>query len=366
MYEQTTNTLKDITERIGWKAVKKILGTPLGITAVGLDPFITRVHEIASREEDQDVHGLINSVWHSLLLSGTRLVKLYKLDEEILLQIQSCLSLQQPDQSSFCQAYPLPLSREQLLAADTDLHYVETVTSIVNQQQVQTTVVTAKAYYTDIVELDASHLSDAGLELRANGGEIKCKTRDVTQCFNTIMIIPSQGILALTVDLSVLPRNESERQQFIVDQYVRTVTGVTLPAPMDLFGLVQEMYEQQDGRISQMAFLTSDGNTSALKLKPGQSCLRTDSYHHGGETASPILTKYKLGKIWDLQESTSHTLSVELVLPGKRAMIDKPNSHLYDAIIDKCQSVDQLFFVIKKMLDALDSIRRRRLADTAA
>ncbi|MGJ7468801.1 hypothetical protein [Kosakonia cowanii] len=366
MHEQTTQTLRDITERLGWKTVKKLLGPKFGLTAVGLDPFINRLEQVTDDEGIKNIEGVVNTVWQDLVLSGTRLVKLYRIEPKILLKIQSSLAAQHQDQSIFTQAYPIPLSREQLLVADSDIHYLETVTNVVNDKQIDTTIVTSKAFYTDIIELDASHLSDAGLQLQANGGEIKCKTRDVTQCFNTIMVIPSESLLVLTVDLSVLPRSESERQQYLVDQYVRSVTGITLPAPLDLFSLVQEMYEQIDGRISEISFLTSDGNASSLKLKPGQSCLRTDSYHHGGETASPILTKYKLGKIWDLEQAPAQFLSVELILPGKRAMIDKPNSHLYDAVVDKCSSIDQISFVIKKMLDSLESIRLKRAASKVA
>lgn len=359
MNEQSTQLLKDITDRIGWKAVRNVVGKPLGLTAVGLDPFVERIVGSQPQEHDR-IRTHIDAIWRSLILSGTRLVKLYKLEESELVNIQTSLSSLQKDESLFSQNYPYPLSREQLLGADTDLHYVDTVSSIVQQHQIETTILTSKAYYTETIDLDASHLSDSGLVLRSNGGEIKCKTREVTQCFNTIMVLPSLGLLAVTIDLSVMPRTESERQQYLVDQFIRDTTGTVLSAPIDLFDLVQEMYEQVDGRVSQIAFLTSDGNTSSLKLKPGQNCLRTDSYHHGGEEASPILTKYKLGKIWDLTDSTSQPFSVELVLPGKRAMIDKPNSHLYDAVIDKCTTIEQTFFVINKMLDSLDIIQARR------
>ncbi len=380
MLEQTPNTLRDITERLGWTSAKKLLKDQLGVTAVGLAPFIERLDGLRGQDgQSVDVDGIVDVLWRKLILSGTRLVKLYRLDQDTLLRIQSSLAAQNADQSEFCLSYPIPLSKEQLLVADTNLHYVETVTSLTsilndvenpsqsqtNNVQIETTILTSKAFYTEIIELDASHLSEAGLELRSNGGVIKCKTRDVTQCFNSIMIIPSNNILVLTVDLSVLPRSESERQQYLVEQFVRTATGVTLPPPIDLFCLVQEMYEQLDGRVSQMSFITSDGNVSSLKLTPTQHCLKSDSYHHGGESASPILTKYKLGKMWDLRQSASLTTSVELVLPGKRAMIDKPNSHLYEAMIEKCNNIEQIYFIISKMLISLEIIQQK-LASTEA
>lgn len=365
MNEQTVNLLKDITERVGWKLTKKIVGEPLGVTSVGLDPFIARLQATVETEQEA-VAAHIGGVWQNLLLSGTRLVKLYKLQANEIQTLRNAIASLDRDDSLFCQKYPYPLSREELLTADTVLHFLETASTIFNQVSLETTILTSKAYYTETIELDASHLSDSGLVLRSNGGEIKCKTREVTQCFNTVMILPELQLVALTIDLSVMPRSESERQQFLLDQFVRNASGLTFPSPIDLFGLVQEMYEQVDGRISQMAFLTSDGNTSSLKLRPGESCLRTDSYHHGGEEASPILTKYKLGKIWDLTDSASQSFPIELILPGKRAMIDKPNSHLYDAIIDRCSSVEHILFVIKKMLESLESLQRKRGAAEAA
>ncbi|APY64633.1 hypothetical protein ABSP09_004621 [Salmonella enterica subsp. enterica serovar Typhimurium] len=365
MNEQTVNLLKDITERVGWKLTKKIVGEPLGVTSVGLDPFIARLQATVETEQEA-VAAHIGGVWRNLLLSGTRLVKLYKLQANEIQTLRNAIVSLNRDDSLFCQNYPYPLSREELLTADTDLHYLETVSTVFNGVSLETSILTSKAYYTETIELDASHLSDSGLVLRSNGGEIKCKTREVTQCFNTVMILPELQLVALTIDLSVMPRSESERQQFLLDQFVRNVSGLTFPSPIDLFGLVQEMYEQVDGRISQMAFLTSDGNTSSLKLRPGESCLRTDSYHHGGEEASPILTKYKLGKIWDLTDSASQIFPIELILPGKRAMIDKPNSHLYDAIIDRCSSVEHILFVINKMLESLTSLQRKRGAAEAA
>ncbi|QEW32004.1 hypothetical protein D0N50_10095 [Erwinia billingiae] len=365
MNEQSANLLKDITERIGWKSVRSVVGRPLGYTATGLEPFIERIQG-STADEQTRISRHISDVWRSLLLSGTRLVKLYKIDENQLVDIQTSLSYLQPDTSIFSQNYPYPLSQEQLISADADIHYVDKVSSIVQERQLETTILTSKAYYTNTIELDASHLSVAGLELRTNGGEIKCKTREVTQCFNTIMVLPSLGLLAITIDLSIIPRAESERQQFLVDQFLRASTGITLPPPIDLFDLVQEMYEQLDGRVSQIAFITSDGNTSSLKLKPGQDCLRTDSYHHGGETASPILTKFKLGKMWDITDTSSGNFTVELELPGKRAMIDKPNSHLYDAVIDKCSTVEQVFFVISKMLASLEVINQRKITQSVS
>ncbi|NEK80011.1 MAG: hypothetical protein G3W58_02030 [Pantoea ananatis] len=364
MQEQTTSTLKDITDRVGWRLARQLLGTQLGITAVGLEPFIDRFRQLSATNDEAEA--FVSGVWQSLILSGNRLVKLYKLESETLLAIQSSLGTLQTEDNVFTQSYPIPLSKEQLLLADNDLHFVENVTALIDEKQVDTSILTSKAYYTQIIELDAAHLSEEGLELKANGGEIKCKTRDITQCFNTIMVIPSENVLVLTVDLSVLPRTESERQQFLVERFVRDLTGITLPPPLDLFGLVQELYEQQDGRISRMAFITSDGNTSSLTLKPGQNCLRNDSYHHGGESASPILTKYKIGKIWDLQIGASQSRSVELILPGKRAMIDKPNSHLYEASIEKCTTIEDVVLVIKKMLVSMESIvqKRRTLSET--
>lgn len=213
-----------------------------------------------------------------------------------------------------------------------------------------------------MIELDPTHLSDAGMELRANGGEIKCKTRQVTQCFNTIMLMPAEKILILTIDLSILPRSESQPQQYLVAKFIKKEAGVILNNPLELFGSIQDLYEKVDGRISHVSFITSDGNTSSLKLKPSQKCLRQDVYHHSGESTSPILTKFKLGKIWDLPQSSSHILSVELILPGKRTMLDNPRIRLHEAIAKNCNNIDSIIFIVEKILDSVKSCEEKRRA----
>ncbi|MFY4629649.1 hypothetical protein [Escherichia coli] len=171
MNEQTINLLRDITERVGWKLTKKIVGEPLGVTSVGLDPFIARLQ--ATEDVDQEaVSTHIGEVWQNLLLSGTRLVKLYKLEPEEVQTLRENINALERDESVFCESYPYPLPKDVLLAADTDLHFLETTFSVVNKVSLETTILTSKAYYTETIELDATHLSDAGLGKVRISGEI--------------------------------------------------------------------------------------------------------------------------------------------------------------------------------------------------
>lgn len=360
MSENYEDKIRNISSRLGWRNTRNFLGKGLGITAQGLDPFITRVNEAVSGNDD--IGNAIDTFWKNLIFSGDRLIKLYRLEDEEISRLQTGLSKLLPDESSFNEAYPAPVSKGVLENCDTQLHFAETQDEVINDKIVESTILLSKAYYSQYIELDAEHLSDQGMELKENGGEIKCKTREVTQCFNTVILIPSDNLLIITIDLSILPRSESAHQQFLVERFVREVSQVRLARPIDLFPTIQDMYEKVDGRVSQMTFITADGNSSSLKLKPSQQCLRRDSYHHGGESASPILTKYKLGKIWDIAKSPSMTVSVELTLPGKRAMLDDPKKYLFDATIQSSPSLDCLIFVVDKLLTSLSSIEASRLA----
>lgn len=355
MLEQT---VRNINSRFGWRNTRKLLGTSLGITAAGLAPFIERMNNAV--QQDASLKQVIDEFWKGLVFSGTRLLTMYRLEDNDVAKIQSAFSSLKKDESSFLKAYPAPLSKEELLGADTDLHFAELKLDIINKKQVETIVLVSKAYYTEVIELDQTHLSEAGMELRANGGEIKCKTRQVTQCFNSVMLLPSEKLLIQTVDLSVLPRSESQYQQHLVQKFVKDQAGVNLNKPIELFGSIQDLYEKIDGRVSHVSFITADGNTSSLKLKPSQQCLRRDSYHHGGEAASPILTKFKLGKIWDLKQSASQILSVELTLPGKRTMLDNPKQRLYEAIASNCNNIDSIVFIVEKILESVKSCEAKK------
>jgi hypothetical protein len=355
MIEQT---VRNINSRFGWRNTRKLLGSSLGITAAGLTPFIERMNNAV--QGDMELKSVIDDFWKGLVFSGTRLLTIYRLDESDVPKIQAAFGNLKKDESSFNKAYPTPLSKEELFAADTDLHFAELQSDVINNQQIETAILVSKAYYTEIIELDQTHLSDAGLELRANGGEIKCKTRQVTQCFNSVMLLPSEKLLIQTVDLSVLPRSESQFQQHLVQKFIKDQAGINLNKPVELFGTIQDLYENVDGRISHVSFITADGNTSSLKLKPSQQCLRRDSYHHGGEAASPILTKFKLGKIWDLKQNASQILSIELTLPGKRTMLDNPKMRLYEAIASNCNNIESIVFIVNKILDSVRSCEAKK------
>ncbi|EET6904394.1 hypothetical protein FER05_002871 [Escherichia coli] len=357
MLEQT---VKNINSRFGWRNTRKLLGSSLGVTAQGLPLFIERVNSVV--QHNPDLKDRIDDFWKGLIFSGNRLLSIYRITDEDVAKLQTIFTNQKKDNSPFSEKYPTPLSREELLVADTELHFAELRQDIIRDKQIDTAVFLSKAYYTEVIELDPTHLSDAGMELRANGGEIKCKTRQVTQCFNTIMLMPAEKILILTIDLSILPRSESQPQQYLVAKFIKKEAGVILNNPLELFGSIQDLYEKVDGRISHVSFITSDGNTSSLKLKPSQKCLRQDVYHHSGESASPILTKFKLGKIWDLPQSSSHILSVELILLGKRTMLDNPRIRLHEAIAKNCNNIDSIIFIVEKILDSVKSCEEKRRA----
>lgn len=351
-------TVRNINSRFGWRNTRKLLGSSLGVTAPGLTPFLEKISNVV--QKDSALKAVIDEFWKGLIFSGTRLLTLYRLEDEDVAKIQSMLSHLKKDESMFVKAYPAPLSTEELMVADIDLHFAELRQDIFHKQQIDTAILVSKAYYTEIIELDQTHLSDAGMELRANGGQIKCKTRQVTQCYNSIMLMPSEKLLIQSVDLSVLPRSESLQQQHLLQKFVREQAGVSLNKPIELFASIQDLYEKIDGRISHVSFITADGNTSSLKLKPSQQCLRSDSYHHGGEAASPILTKFKLGKTWDLQQNASQLLSVELTLPGKRTMLDNPNLRLYEAIASNCNNIEAIVFIIQKILESIKTCETKR------
>ncbi|EKN5029786.1 MULTISPECIES: hypothetical protein [Yersinia] len=340
-----------INDRIGWKLTRSLLGGEHGITAQGLDPFIMRFTEAA--DGNDELSDSIDTFWDNLIFSGNRLLRIFRVQDEELSRIHESLLGLTPDESSFNINYPSPISNDELNAADMSMHFAENRQFIIKEKQVFASVILSKAYYTQTFELESSHLSDAGLQLRANGGEIKCKKRMVTQCYNNIIILPASNLVITAVDLSTLPISDAEAQQNRLEHFIQDTTTVALRNPINLFPAINSMYSARDGRISAVTFLTSDGNSSSLKLTPTQRCLREDSYHHGGEIASPVLTKYKLGKIWDIRYEQDRNVSIELTLPGKRAMLDNPNKALINAVANNSPSLGCLLLIINNLMNSL-------------
>lgn len=348
------STIKNINARIGWRMTRNLLGKECGITALGPGLFIERAVNQSSK--DVSISSKIDKFWRHLIYSGDRLIKIYPLNPVEMSKVQSALLNHKADNSSFNQSFPVPISTSELAVADQNLHFAEASSFIYDSHNVISSALLSKAYYTEIIELDGSHLSDAGLELKANGGQIKCKQRQMTQCFHNVFLVPSAQILIMSLDLSSLPRSESSSQQVLLEAFIRKIAKIKLPKPINLFPAVSDLYEKPDGRISSITFLTGDGNGSTLKLKPGQSCLKGDKYHKGGVSAGSVLTKYKIAKTWDIPMSGNSLASIELTLPGKRVMLDDPKKHLHDATISNCPTVECLLFTVKRLMASLPPI----------
>ncbi|WP_188009239.1 hypothetical protein [Grimontia hollisae] len=353
MSDQLVNSVDSIYERIGFPTMRTTLGSICGITATGRDPFKSKLRSQLS--SDETLERKVNDYWLNLLLGGQRLASIYpSIGIENLVQIDSFFTSAEKDQSEFSKKYPQILSESELLEADSDLHFCEYREDA--QSGIKTAIFTNKAYFTSTEELDASKLNDDGKELKQQGAEILCKQRIVTQCFHTVKIDLERKLLISTVDMSKLPRSEAASQRGKINSFLRRELNISIGSAKNLFPAVDKLYQQADGRVSLLSFLTSDGNADTLKLphKFSKKCIKLDNYHKAGEEATKVITKYRIGKLWDISYGEDMSIAVGLTLPGLRNMLDT-TAPLHELITENCTNFQETMFVINKLLSALEA-----------
>lgn len=338
-----------IHKRIGLKNMRALLGNPHSIRAVGIAEFAQKFEQAALK--DPKIEQAVDDLWNQLIFGGKRLIQIWKCDNTEFTKITDFLAQLKPDlKNSLTDQYPLPGSN--LAASDRDFHFTEERTFKSRGFDLRVFMFCVKTKYTATEEIEDSLLSTDGLDLKKHGAKIFYKSVIDTLCYNFIALDATEKHVILGVDTSELPSNDAVFAALRLKDFIRDKTSIFLDKPINFFPAIENLYQAKDGSVTSISFLTSDGNTSSLSIKSGQSCLRQDTYHHGGETAAKILSKFKLNKNWQISKPASQHVSIGLELPGKRIMLDT-SVPLTELNTTACPSIDELAIVIRNTLSAL-------------
>ncbi len=342
-----------IYDRIGWNTLRSQLGGTIGVTAISRREFTDRA--VNKSRQDVSIAKSVDDFWTNLIIGGSRFIRVYELENAEVKKVHDWLSSTSITNNAFTNKFPYPLDASQLESLELENNLMELIhfDAADNSTNRAGGLFCSKAYYTTSMELDSNYLSDDGKELLNNGGEIIMRKRHVTQCFNLIYCDLDTNQIWLAIDGSVLPRTEASPQFASLRRLVLEGSGVELDHAVNLMPAVDELYTRADGRITSMGFITPDGNTSNIKLKRSQDCLRQDVYHRGGEDAAKILAKFRLGKAWEIQTDAQKPNPVAIELPGRRAMLDNVDDRLIEVHTFNCLDFKDLSFLINKTLDTL-------------
>ncbi len=345
--------IDDIYERLGWHVMRRVLGGACGITAISREAFKEKFVEQAI--VDSDIHQLVDDCWENLVIAGKRISEIYNYeeDENSLNAIVESLESAKLSKSIFNQHFPTAVNPDALSQLDGQLYLCNIEEIETHGSELLLATICRKAYYTAQTELQDELLSDEGRDRIKNGAQLICKERKATQCFHTLIVDKKRKLLILSADMSVLPKPEAVKELHILKKYAGSLKGSSTGPALNLFSAIEPLYTKHCGRITGVDFLTADGNPSHLAANGSNDrCLKTDSYHRAGESATGVLTKYKLKKVWDLivNEDISIPVSLELHGRSKDVYTGGPVSL---ALIENCPTIEEKVYAINKLLEVL-------------
>lgn len=336
--------------------MRRLLGHSCGITAIGNDLFVNRFeNEVKS---NTSISIAVDKFWSDLLFGGkSRLSSVYQYENSNFLdELRNKLILLKPDKkNSFVKSFPYPANKNELEKQTNEQHFCSLDSYKYKDKDLYVATFCSRAIYMSTNDVDPSFLSDTGKNLKKDTeAQFYYRKKDVVQCYNVVILDYSKNSIILSADMSTLPKTESSLQIDRLKTKIKSI-GVNLSQPSNQLSSIEPLYKNNDGRISAISFMTSDGNNSDFKLKPSQDCLRNDLYHKSGEDAVAKLAKYRLGKIWDVSLPKELKNSIELSLVGKRTMLDT-GEPLSQVITSNSTSLEHTLFLLDKLYEAGNTI----------
>lgn len=340
--------IRFIHSKLGWINTRKQLGSRLQITASGLAPFIAKAEEKVA--DKPAFANIIDSFFQKILLGGAHCVRVFSVSEGTEPQIESIFS-QAVEENEFTATYPLPLEKPELENAPMSVTLVEKQEIEFNDSSFPVNIYCNKAYFTSTDKLEPSFLNDDGIELLNDGALITCKKRHTVQCYSFVFYDKIKKQLILGVDVSQLPRAEVGKVFSSLVNHITPMYRIRLKTAQNYFSAVQPLYTNRDGFVTSVGFLTPDGNTSGMRAKKAESCLKVDSYHKGGEDAAKVLTKFRLTKAWKIENDDTENF-ISISLPGNKFMLNDPLKKLDELCTQDCLGLTDIIFMIDKVRNA--------------
>ncbi|OBU23405.1 hypothetical protein CTM88_02400 [Photobacterium aquimaris] len=343
-----TEKFEMLVTRLGFTITRKVLAPALGFSALGVEPFKDKINERLTSQPD--IATKIDDIWRDVVFGGNRKVKIYKSVNQTLFDTIDqffTASMAALPNHAYIQSFPFPVADSVLDTCNTDLVLCDYSTQVLSANRtIKCAILSNKAHYTKTEPVSRTQLTSAGQVLIPQGAELFCRKRVSTQCFHAIILDESTNNVFVAVDVSALPNQEAGIEFLNLRNYLRDTVRANLVTTANLFPAIERLYNDVDGRIHSVSFVTDDGNTDSIKLPTltSPACIKLDQYHVAGETAASVLSKFKVTKLWDLSD-----LSIGVELNGRKVMLHS-NGPLDSLTTHNCTKLTENIYVLDKVL----------------
>lgn len=180
-------------------------------------------------------------------------------------------------------------------------------------------------------------------------------TKTRLQTYDVIWIPYEEDVVCVVTDSPEKAPVEFGNLSQVALQAAMTRALSERQTPINLWSAVDGIYHAAGGQCVELGFLTDTDSVKLHKARRGTKCLREDRYHVGGASVvGSNLQPYRIAMRWNRRSTGSEVIShPEVQLPGRAQMIFGTNASLESAFIRNCVDVEDLEFVIEKLVTHL-------------
>lgn len=293
-------------------------------TAKGWEPLKAKLLEVSNGSQalTAELTKKLQSIFEETISVGTRAVKIFQVDEAHRDSYYNALAACAREASEYLNAYPRPLSTEQLVAQGPELRVCRVSRE---DEGVSIQIVLCGRRIIEIKEpRSRSDIGDAAINQFGwqQYDEFIFIRRKFVQSFEIVRFNRASGNLELRVedhsgaDTPLAMQAVQEKANSILEHGLGS--GNHLARCRDLFSAIRAIYDNpNEGIVVELGFTTATGSAKHEKMRANRTDLRTELFHAGGKAAiNGALTPFRIAVRWPVAGQRGHALQEEVLLPG--------------------------------------------------
>lgn len=352
----TAQILEAFRQRISWctmKVILKMCDLPVGR---GWEQTIQKLTEDTVKDDINEKIEQLKKCYENHLLVNDKALKIYQLERKKLDKLIAAFRKYKPVDTAFHQTYPYPLSDDNLKEIDFSQKLVE----IKDTEDSLAVIFCTKRLFTERSQINTEKLDEDTRKDLIEYDKIIGIKEHYRQFFDIVVLSKKRNTIEVRVDISGNLSLEDKSKAFFqtinkFNTLSEKITRIQTPLQesINFFPLIDSLYESDEGKVVELAFITDEGSTKSEKMRKGSVDLRTETYHHAGKQAVDHITSYRLAISWNIQISQGINSQPELLLPGRAQILSSQIQYLDEVCILNCSSLDDYEFVVEKIFTYL-------------
>ncbi|MEO1763507.1 MAG: hypothetical protein AAFR83_16400 [Cyanobacteria bacterium J06629_18] len=353
----TAQILEAFSQRISWSTMRVILkmcDLPVGR---GWEQTIKKLtdEDVVINDVNDKVEQL-QKCYDNHLLVNDKALKIYQLQRKKIDKLIAAFRKYKPTDTAFHQTYPFPLSDDNLKEVDFSQKLVE----IKSTKDSLAIIFCTKRLFTERSQINTEQLNEDTRKELIDYDKIIGVKEHYRQFFDVVVLSKKRNTVEVRVDITGSLSLEDKSKAFFqtIQQFNSLSEDIAeiktpLQESINFFSLIDNLYESDEGKVVELAFITDEGSTKSEKMRKGSIDLRNETYHHAGKQAVEHITSYRLAISWDIQMHQGINSQTELLLPGRAQILSNQTQYIDEVCILNCSSLDDYEFVVEKIFTYL-------------